>query len=145
MLPEKTAKLLEKVQCIAIVGAKDVAGQPVDTVGRYLIEAGYTVFPVHPVRQNVWGLPTYKSIADVPSTIDLVNVFRASIHCADLAKECQRLLALPYVFWMQSGIMNPEVHEIFFGSEVKVIENACLMVEHKKMIEAQNSSMVILA
>lgn len=145
MLPEKTEKLLEKVQCIAIVGAKDVPGQPVDTVGRYLIDAGYTIFPVHPVRKNVWGLRTFKSLAEIPSTIDLVNVFRASVHCAEVARECQRLLALPYVFWMQVGIMNPEVHEIFFGSEIQVVENACLMVEHKKMLEARNASKVILS
>ncbi len=29
--------LFERVRSIAIVGAKDVAGQPVDRVGRYLI------------------------------------------------------------------------------------------------------------
>lgn len=52
MQPEITEKLLKDVKCIAIVGAKDVPGQPVDTVGRYLIEAGYTVFPVHPVRKD---------------------------------------------------------------------------------------------
>lgn len=144
MQPEITEKLLKDVKCIAIVGAKDVPGQPVDTVGRYLIEAGYTVFPVHPVRQNVWGLTTYKSLAEIPSTIDLVNVFRASVHCAEVARECQRLLALPFVFWMQLGIMNPEVHEIFFGSEMQVVENACIMVEHRKMIEARSSSKVIL-
>lgn len=145
MQPETTEKLLKNVKCIAIVGAKDVPGQPVDRVGRYLIEAGYTIFPVHPVRKNVWGLPTYTSLASVPSTIDLVNVFRASVHCADVARECQRLLALPFVFWMQSGIMNPEVHEVFFGSDVQVVENACLMVEHQKMLEARDSSRIILA
>lgn len=145
MQPGKVEKLLSNVRCIAIVGAKDVPGQPVDTVGRYLIDAGYTIFPVHPVRQNVWGLPTYKKIADIPISIDLVNVFRASAHCADLARECQKLLALPLVFWMQSGIMNPEVHEVFFGSGVKVVENACLMVEHRNMLKARESSTIILA
>ena len=125
--------LLQGVRCIAVLGAKDVPGQPVDTVGRYLIASGFTVFPVHPVRQQVWGLATYKTLADIPSPIDLVDVFRAGVLCPAHARECLGLLALPRVFWMQSGIMNPEVQEIFAGTEVHVVENLCLMVEHKRL------------
>lgn len=57
-LPSDTAirTLLEESRVIAVIGAKDKAGQPVDDVGRYLMAAGYKVIPVHPVRQNVWGL-----------------------------------------------------------------------------------------
>ena len=55
------AALLGQVKTIAIVGAKDKPGQPVDRVGRYLIEAGFTVIPVHPKRTSVWGLAAYIS------------------------------------------------------------------------------------
>ena len=48
--------VLQRSRSIAIVGAKDKAGQPVDRVGRYLLDKGYTIFPVHPVRKTVWGL-----------------------------------------------------------------------------------------
>lgn len=125
--------LLKNVKCIAVLGAKDVPGQPVDMVGRYLIDAGFTVFPVHPVRKNVWGLTTYKTLADIPSVIDLVNVFRAGVQCPAHARECLQLLALPMGFWMQSGIMSPEVHEIFAGSGVRVVENLCIKTEHRKI------------
>ena len=125
--------LLQGVRCIAVLGAKDVPGQPVDTVGRYLIASGFTVFPVHQVRQNIWGLATYRTLADIPSPIDLVNVFRAGVHCPAHARECLDLLALPRVFWMQSGIMSPEVQEVLAGTEIHVVENLCLMVEHKRI------------
>jgi hypothetical protein len=65
-------QLLSNVQNIAIVGAKDKPSQPVNEVGRYLIQAGFTIFPVHPQRQNVWGLPTYPNLVDIPERIDLV-------------------------------------------------------------------------
>ena len=58
--------LFEENSVIAIVGAKDKAGAPVDHVGRYLIAQGYEVLPVHPVRKDVWGLPAYKSLQELP-------------------------------------------------------------------------------
>ena len=36
--------VLQRSRSIAIVGAKDKAGQPVDRVGRYLLDKGYTSF-----------------------------------------------------------------------------------------------------
>jgi len=91
---------------VAIVGAKDKPGSPVDRVGRYLIEAGFTVYPVHPVRANVWGLPTFKSLGDIEKPVDIVNLFRASEFCAEHARET---LALPHpakIFWMQIGVFS---------------------------------------
>ena len=72
--------ILARVKNIAVIGAKDKPG-PVDRVGRYLIEAGFTVFPVHPARKEVWGLPVSPTLADVPERIDLVDVFRAPEFC----------------------------------------------------------------
>ena len=58
--------VLQRSRSIAIVGAKDKAGQPVDRVGRYLLDKGYTIFPVHPVRKTVWGLTAYPDLASLP-------------------------------------------------------------------------------
>ena len=59
-------EFLTQARTIAVVGAKDKEGQPVDRVGKYLIQAGYQVIPVHPIRKDVWGLQTYPSLAEVP-------------------------------------------------------------------------------
>ena len=69
-------EFLTQARTIAVVGAKDKEGQPVDRVGKYLIQAGYQVIPVHPIRKDVWGLQTYPSLAEVPFPVDIVNVFR---------------------------------------------------------------------
>jgi len=127
------AKLMDGVSTIAVVGAKDVPGQPVDTVGRFLIAAGFTVLPVHPVRKTVWGLTAYRTLADIPIAIDLVDLFRAPEYCAEHARECLRLLALPHIFWMQLGIVSPEAKAVLAMSGVRVVEDACLMVEYNKL------------
>ena len=78
---------LERARRIAIVGAKDKPGQPVDRVSRYLMEKGYEIYPVHPVRQTVWGLTAYPHLASLPGPVDIVNLFRAPQYCPDHARE----------------------------------------------------------
>lgn len=131
---QKLAALFREVKTIAIVGAKDAPSQPVDMVGRYLIAIGYEVIPVHPKRKNVWGLTTYSRLADVPKPIDMVNLFRASQFCLEHAKETLALSHRPLSFWMQLGIRSPEARAILEPAGISVIEDACLMVEHRRLM-----------
>lgn len=128
------AALLRQVKTIAVVGAKDKPGQPVDRVGRYLIDAGYTVLPVHPKRTTVWGLPAYPTLAEVPVPIDLVELFRAAESCPAHAQETLRLSTPPRCFWMQSGIASQEARAILSGSGIFVVEDRCLMVDHAQLL-----------
>lgn len=130
---QELTALLSEVKTIAVVGAKDKPSAPVDRVGRYLIEAGYNVIPVHPKRQNVWGLDTYRSIRDIPVPIDIVDLFRAAQFCPDHARECLELEKLPRCFWMQSGIFSPDSRQILGDRPITVIEDRCIMVEHKRL------------
>lgn len=130
---QELTALIKGVKTIAVVGAKDKPGQPADTVGRYLVAAGFRVLPVHPTRSDVWGLATYKSILDAPGPIDLVDLFRAPQACPEHARECLKLARLPKVFWMQLGIESPEVPSILAGRPITVVQDRCLMVEHKRL------------
>lgn len=130
---ETMREVLSTSKVIAIIGAKDKGGQPVNMVGTYLIDQGYTVIPVHPVRQNVWGLTTYKSVADIPVSIDIVNVFRASQHCLGHAEEVLALEDKPKMFWMQSGIRSQDAGEKLAAAEIAVVEDKCIMVEHSRL------------
>lgn len=119
---------------VAVIGAKDIAGRPVDRVGRYLVQQGFRVYPVHPVRKNVWGLTTYKDLRDIPEPVDIVNVFRASEYCAGHALEALERIPLPKLFWMQLGIFSEEARKLLAGQGIIVVENACLMVEHARLL-----------
>jgi hypothetical protein len=133
MLDDELRELLARAETIAVVGAKDKPGQPVDRVGRYLMEAGYRVIPVHPVRKTVWGLQAYPTVHDVPEPIHIVDVFRAPQYCPDHARECAALDPAPLLFWLQSGIHSEEAAQILEPTPVRVVMNACLMVEHKRL------------
>jgi len=126
---KKLAVLLEEVKTIAIIGASDKPGRPVDGVGRALIERGFNIIPVHPKRHNVWGLKTYPSLLEIPVPIDCVDLFRAAQWCPGHAMEVLELNPLPKIFWMQSGITSPDAQKILKDVDIAVYENRCLMVE----------------
>lgn len=125
--------LLRQVKSIAVVGAVDKPGRPVDMVGRYLINAGFDVIPVHPKRSDVWGLTTYPSLADIPVPVDLVDIFRAAEHCPAHAEEVLTLSHRPACFWMQSGIFSPQARQILAGSGIIVVEDLCLKIFHEHL------------
>ncbi len=125
--------MFECVHSIAIVGAKDIAGQPVDRVGRYLIREGFEVFPIHPKRTGVWGLVTYRNLVALPKPVDMVVLFRASQLCFSHAVEVLRLAIKPACFWMQEGIFSKDSRALLEPAGVTVVENACVMVEHARL------------
>lgn len=130
-------QLLQQIRTIAIVGAKDKPGQPVDGVGRYLIDAGYTVYPVHPARRTVWGLPAYAGLTSLPEPVDCIDLFRAPEHCPAHAREILALPWKPRIFWMQLGIRSPEAGKLLAETGIQVVEDACLMVEHRRLLGAR--------
>lgn len=125
--------LLAPGKIIALVGAKDRPGTEVDMVGRYLIDAGFTVIPVHPARATVWGLPARKTLAEIAAPIDIVNLFRAPAHCPDHARKVLALERRPACFWMQSGIVSPQARELLSPAGITVVEDRCIMVEHRRL------------
>ncbi len=125
--------LFAQVKTIAIIGAVDKLSRPVDNVGRYLIKAGFTVIPVHPKRKDVWGLETYPSLADIPVPLDLVNLFRRAEFCPAHARETLAMTLLPKGFWMQANIVSLEARQILKGAPITVVEDHCIMVEHRAL------------
>ena len=74
------ASILESVRTVAIVGASANEVRPSFFVAKYLIDKGYTVFPINPghAGKEILGRMTYARLADVPEPIDMVDIFRAS-------------------------------------------------------------------
>ncbi len=126
---KELAALLHEVKTIAVIGAVDKPGRPVDDVARALMGMGFEIIPVHPARSNVWGLKTYKTVDQIPTPVDVVDLFRNAQFCPDHAREVLAMNPLPKLFWMQTGIVSPEVHDILATSGMTIIEDRCLKVE----------------
>ena len=130
------ATILVETKRIAVLGMKTEAqeGQPAFYVARYMAEAGYEIVPVpvyYPDVFEILGEPVYRKVADIPEPVDMVNVFRRPHdippHLPDL------LAARPRVVWMQLGISHDEVAEALARAGIKVVQDRCLMVDHRRL------------
>ena len=126
--------LLNETRTIAVLGIKTEtqASQPAFYVPSYLQTAGFRVIPVpvyYPQALQILGQQVYRRLVDIPIDVDLVNVFRLS---QDLPPHVEDILAkMPKAVWLQSGIRNDAVAETLAKAGIKVVQDRCLMVEHR--------------
>ena len=129
-------KLLNETRTIAVLGIKTdaQAGQPAFYVPSYLHSAGFQVIPVpvyYPDVTQILGQQVYRRLVDIPVDVDLVNVFRLS---HDVPAHVEDILAkMPKAVWMQSGIRNDAVAETLAKAGIKVVQDRCLMVDHRSL------------
>jgi hypothetical protein len=129
-------ELLKNTKRIAVIGIKteSQSSQPAFYVPQYMKNAGFEIVPVpvyYPEATEILGQKVYRALIDIPDAIDLVNLFRRS---SDVAKHTEDILSKkPKAVWMQSGIYNNEVAETLAKEGIKVVQNLCLMVEHRAL------------
>ena len=129
-------QILEQTRRIAVIGIKTEAqgSQPAFYVPQYMARAGFEVVPVpvyYPEVEQILGQTVYRKLADVPGEIDLVNVFRRP---SDIPPHLDDILAKkPKAVWFQSGIRHDEAAEKLAQAGIKVVQDACLMVEHRRL------------
>jgi predicted CoA-binding protein len=130
-------ELLAGIRTVAVLGIKTEAqaGQAAFYVAKYLADAGLEVIPVpvyYPEVTQILGKPVYRKVADIPGEVDLVNVFRRS---QDVPPHLDDILAKkPKAVWMQLGIQNDEVAQKLAEAGIKVVQNRCLMVDHRQLV-----------
>ena len=109
--------------------------QPAFYVPAYMQNAGYEIIPVpvyYPEVTEILGEKVYRDLRDVPGEIDMVNVFRRSHDISNHTDEI--LAATPKSVWIQLGLRNDEVAETLSKAGIKVVQDLCLMVEHRALI-----------
>ncbi|HEX5725454.1 MAG TPA: CoA-binding protein, partial [Longimicrobiaceae bacterium] len=100
----------------------------------YLQRAGFEVVPVpvyFPEVTQILGQKVYRRVADVPGGVDLVNVFRRS---QDVPPHLDDILAArPKAVWLQSGIRHDESARRLAEAGIRVVQDRCAMVEHRRL------------
>ena len=131
------AQLLKKIKRIAVLGIKPESHrmQPAFYVPQYMQNAGYEIVPVpvyYPEVTQIMGEKVYRDLRDVPGEIDMVNVFRRT---TDIPKHTDEILAAkPKAVWIQSGLRNDEVAAVLARAGIKVVQDLCVMVEHRALL-----------
>ena len=129
-------ELLNTTRTIAVLGIKTEtqASQPAFYVPSYLQRGGFQIIPVpvyYPSVTQILGEPVFRRLIDIPIDIDLVNVFRRS---RDVPPHVDDILGkMPKAVWLQSGIRNAAAAETLAKAGIKVVQDRCLMVDHRAL------------
>jgi predicted CoA-binding protein len=132
---EAVARIVRETRRIAVLGIKTEAqrAKPAFYVPEYMARAGYDVVPVpvyYPEVTEILGRKVYRSVSEIPGEVDMVNVFRRPadipLHLPDI------IAARPRVVWFQLGIVNDEAAEALARAGIEVVQDRCLLVEHRR-------------
>ena len=132
--PEQIAEVIRDTKTIAVLGIKPEShsSQPAFYVSKYMQNAGYKIIPVpvyYPDITEILVEKVYRKLADIPDEIDMVNVFRRP---QDIPQHVDDIIAKrPKSVWFQLGIVNDEAAGRLAEAGIKVVQDKCLMVEHR--------------
>jgi predicted CoA-binding protein len=129
------AGILNSVKTVAMVGASANDVRPSFFVLKYLLNKGFSVFPVNPghAGKEILGRVTYAKLADIPEPIDMVDIFRASAAVPPIVDQALALDPLPKVIWMQLTVRNDEAAAKAEAAGVKVVMNRCPKIEYGRL------------
>jgi uncharacterized protein len=131
-VPRTPAEILADAKTIALVGASPRPERPSNSVMSYLLRAGYRVIPVRPVGPaEILGQRRVASLAEIEEPVDLVDVFRRSEFCPDVAR--QAVAAGAGALWLQLGIVSPEARAIAEAAALDYVENECTAIVHRRL------------
>ena len=129
------ARLLKEVTSIAIVGLSPKENRPSNMVGRYLLDAGYTIYPVNPGQKEILGETCYADLRSIPHPIDIVDIFRKSEDVLQVVEQIIELNPLPRAIWMQQGIVNEAAADLARRKGIFVVMDRCIKVDHHNLLQ----------
>jgi predicted CoA-binding protein len=130
--PLTIQRVIHRAKTVAIVGLSKNELRASNFVGFYLRRHGYRVIPVNPRESQILGEETFKSLADVPVPIDIVNVFRAPDALPGIAEEAVAIGAKN--LWCQFTVINEEGGRIAEAGGLSVVMDRCIKVEHARYV-----------
>jgi len=126
-------EILERCRTIAVVGIKNGADDDAFRVPKYMQAHGYRIVPISPKLDAVLGERAVASLRDLREPVDMVDLFRAPQHLPAHVDEILAMDPLPFAAWFQLGIRDDASAARLRAAGVRVVQDACLMVEHARL------------
>lgn len=126
---EEIAELLTSTETVALVGASPRPDRPSHRVMQYLLNQGYSVYPVNEreAGNTILGHKVYASLSEIPVSIDLVDVFRRSQYVMGLANEA--ILIKAKAIWTQLEVIDKEAAAHAEQAGLKVVMDRCPAID----------------
>lgn len=129
---DEIKSILSEVKTIAVLGLSPDSTKASYRVAQYLQSVGYTIIPVYPKEELILGEKVYRSLEEIPFAVDMVDIFRKPGALDAIVDVCKKRGDVK-VFWAQIGIVNNEAAQRAKDTGMKVVQNHCSMVEHRRI------------
>jgi uncharacterized protein len=125
-LDDAKALLRRTATRIAVVGASNDPSKYGNIIVNNLKAHGYTVLPVNPREAAIAGLPAYRSLAEVPKPVDIVDVVTPPSVTRKILRDAAG--AGISLVWLQDGSFDEAVLEDAKAAPFRTVHHACIMV-----------------
>jgi hypothetical protein len=120
-------QLLADAKIIAVVGASRDPQKSAHSVPRQMQRHGWRIIPVNPYADELFGERVYRSVAEIPFPVDLVNVFRPARDTPAVVRDA--IAAGAPAVWLQLDIVSAEARKLATEAGLDYVENRCIAVE----------------
>lgn len=123
-------QIIQSARSVALVGVSANVLRSSNFVASYLVRTDLDIYPVNPMYQEVLGLRSYPSLADLPVVPDIVDVFRRRDEIPGVVEEAIAVGAK--VVWFQLGLRHDEAAARAVDAGLQVVQDRCLKIEHAR-------------
>lgn len=124
-------RLLAESKTWAVVGLSTSTQRAAYGVSRFLQSRGKRIVPVHPRAETVHGETGYRTLADIPFDVDVVDVFVNSTRAGGIADEAVAIKAK--AVWFQLGVVDDAAYERVRGAGLDMVMDHCPAVEWPRL------------
>lgn len=126
---ETIAQILE-LKNWAVVGLANNPDRPAFGVAKLLQSKGHQIFPVHPKAETVHGEPGYKSLADIPEKVEVVDCFVNSNLVGAVVDQAIAIGAK--AVWLQLGVIDEAAAERAQAAGLLTVMDRCPAIEYQR-------------
>jgi hypothetical protein len=123
-------QIIQAARTVALVGVSANPLRSSNFVAAYLVRTNLEMYPVNPMYDEILGLPSSKSLADLPVVPDIVDVFRRRDELPGVVEEAIAIGAK--VVWFQLGLRHEEAAARAAAAGLSVVQDRCLKIEHAR-------------
>ncbi|OCL88010.1 CoA-binding protein [Arcobacter porcinus] len=129
---EEIKAIFEETKTIAIVGLSPNSEKASFKVAQYLQNNGFKIVPIYPKEDEILGEKVYRSLSEIPFSIDMIDIFRKPDAILKVVDEVIKIKDEKNIksVWIQLGLANNEAAQNALKAGLKVVQNKCTKIEH---------------
>lgn len=124
-------RLLADTRTWAVVGLSTSRVRAAYGVAAFLQRQGKRIVPVHPRAETVHGEQGYRTLAEIPFDVDVVDVFVNSRRAGEIADQALRIGAS--AVWFQLGVVDHDAYRRVREAGLAMVMDRCPAIEWPRL------------